>query len=253
MQVTIGCDPEVFLQDITGAIVSAVGRVGGTKESPFKVKCGAIQEDNVMAEFNTDPARSAREFVTNIRTVLNELRDKVDEHAYDLAIVSSHEFTIDQLQRSGRQALMFGCDPDFDAYTGKQNVAPSPYTTLRTAGGHIHVGYDDGLSDEKNAAIVRRMDLLLGVPSVLLDDDQRRRTMYGKAGAMRHKPYGVEYRSLSNFWIKHKDYIEWAFNQAVTAATSDFEVPESAIIHCINTGDAVLAKKLIKEYRIDMP
>lgn len=253
MNVTIGCDPEVFLQDITGAIVSAVGHVGGTKENPLRVKCGAVQEDNVMAEFNTDPARSAREFVTNIRTVLEELRSRVSLSAYDLAIISSHEFTIDQLQRSGRQALMFGCDPDFDAYTGEQNTAPSPYTTLRTAGGHIHVGYDDGLSTEKNCEIVRRMDLLLGVPSVLLDDDQRRRTMYGKAGAMRNKEYGVEYRSLSNFWIKHTDYIEWAYNQSVQAATSDIEVPSAATIHCINTGDRDLAKKLIKEHGITMP
>lgn len=49
------------------------------------------------------------------------------------------------------------------------------------------------------------MDLFCGIPSVLIDrskDAKIRRMLYGKAGDFRKPNYGLEYRSLSNFWIK---------------------------------------------------
>ena len=32
--ITIGADPEVFVKDDTGQVVSAIGIIGGTKEKP---------------------------------------------------------------------------------------------------------------------------------------------------------------------------------------------------------------------------
>jgi len=56
------------------------------------------------------------------------------------------------------------------------------------------------------------MDLYLGVPSVLMDKGELRKQLYGKAGAYRMKPYGVEYRTLSNFWIFSDTTIGWVWD-----------------------------------------
>ena len=49
------------------------------------------------------------------------------------------------------------------------------------------------------------IDLIAGIPSVLIDrsgNNKKRRKIYGKAGDFRYQPHGIEYRTLSNFWIK---------------------------------------------------
>ena len=252
MTITIGADPEVFLND-GNIIVSAIGHVGGTKEVPVPVMGGAVQEDNVLAEFNIDPAANVVEFITNIKSVMGQLRERV--HPLGITVQSSHIFTRQALMRSGRKALMFGCDPDYNAYTGDANTPPSPLTELRTAGGHVHIGYENP-SDERSYVIAKNMDLLLGVPSVLLDSDTRRRSMYGRAGAIRMKPYGVEYRSLSNFWLQHTDLMAWVFNQSVLAANSDLLVSNDdsiKVVDCINNSDRTVAEQLLNKYKVMLP
>ncbi len=52
------------------------------------------------------------------------------------------------------------------------------------------------------------MDLFIGITSLFLDDDNLRRSMYGKAGCFRNKSFGVEYRVVRNFWITTENYID---------------------------------------------
>ncbi|GAF96989.1 unnamed protein product, partial [marine sediment metagenome] len=107
------------------------------------------------------------------------------------------------------EARRFACDPDFDPYDISINVmAPDASEgTLRSCGGHIHLGNEKVGDDfDMQLEVVKTMDIFLGMPSLLLDKDptsQRRRELYGKAGAHRPKPYGVEYRALGNFWLSH--------------------------------------------------
>lgn len=106
------------------------------------------------------------------------------------------------------------------------------------------------------------MDLYLGVPSVILDSASKdRRLLYGKAGCFRNKPYGVEYRSLSNFWAFERKYINWIFD-TVDAVTKDLvlnynikftEEMEKNIVNCINNSDVELAKKICAEFSIELP
>lgn len=255
MTITIGSDPEVFLQSNGGEIISAIGRIGGSKDEPVRVTSGALQEDNVLAEFNTDPASTKEQFVGNVKSVMAQLRERVAPDS--LAVVSSHEFTMQQLMRSGRAALMFGCEPDFNAYTGQQNDAPSAMAAkgLRTAGGHVHVGYDTP-SAERNEEIGRILDVYLGIPSVLMDQDKLRRSLYGKAGAIRHKPYGVEYRTLSNFWLTHTDLIGWVYDRSVAAAGAEYDkfaASAEQIQACINESNERAAKHFIKQFKLVTP
>lgn len=65
--------------------------------------------------------------------------------------------------------------------------------------------------------IVKQLDYYLGVPSLLWDNDPRRRLLYGKAGAFRPKPYGLEYRTLSNRWLTNVPLQQWVYSSALTA------------------------------------
>lgn len=114
-------------------------------------------------------------------------------------------------------ALELGCDPDFNAWVGKANPRPDGDRPFRTASGHVHIGWTNG-EDKDDAghiarcnAVVRQLDFFLGLPSLFYDGDTRRRSMYGKAGACRYKPYGVEYRTLSNAWLNSEELIKWVF------------------------------------------
>lgn len=255
---TIGCDPEVFLEDEDGNIISAVGKIGGTKKKPLKVLCGALQEDNVLGEFNTDPATTFLGFRDNIRVVMKQLESKVSP--LKLKVLSSHHFTKEILKASGKQALTFGCDPDLNAWDGQENDKPSAYTNLRTAGGHVHVGFAvDPDDNEARFAVVQLMDVYLGIPSVLMDGDTERRSMYGQAGACRLKPYGVEYRTLSNFWLKSDEYIEWVYNQTKRAVENREYIGEvtskygaSEIQRVINESDVEKASLIVDELQLDM-
>jgi len=45
------------------------------------------------------------------------------------------------------------------------------------------------------------MDVYVGLKCVALDNQPIRRTKYGHAGRYRPTDYGIEWRTLSNFWI----------------------------------------------------
>jgi hypothetical protein len=245
MAISLGCDPEFFLTN-NNSIVSAIGLIGGTKEKPLQVDEGALQEDNVLAEINIIPALTKDQWITRINSVMEKLKQVT---SLDLEVKPSHVFDKEYLKSVGPAAFAFGCDPDMNAYTGEVNPKPNPYTLLRTAGGHIHIGS----TDIDVRLLVKTLDLYLAVPSVILDDDNQRRTVYGKAGAYRIKPYGVEYRTLSNFWLRSDSLKIWAFEQTQRAirAHRTITLPrEDVIVDCINTGDKDQAESLINSYNL---
>lgn len=252
---TVGADPELFFRN-EDTLQSVVGILGGSKENPFPIGNGcAIQEDNVAAEFCIPPAHDAKEFIASINYALSNIQERANKLGLSLAtLTASGEFPPEQLRN--RQARTFGCDPDFNAYTMQPNPRPrTDNKLLRSAGGHVHVG-----TDKDKIAIVRTMDLLLGVPSVLLDKDEERRKLYGKAGCYREKPYGVEYRTLSNFWIWNNKTIAWVYHQVQEAIKFCDEFIDNVskedtdnIILSINTNDKETAQKLVDKWSLVLP
>ena len=82
------------------------------------------------------------------------------------------------------------CDPDFCIYReGPNEVSKAARTNLRSAGFHIHVGYESNNIDT-SIAMLRYIDAYVGLPSILYDTDNERRSLYGKAGCFRLQPYG---------------------------------------------------------------
>lgn len=247
----IGADPELFLRNNTGSVVSAVGLIGGTKKEPRDIGNGcAVQEDNVAVEFCIPPCDEVSNFIRSINYNLEYIADYVKSKGLTLSITASETFDPDQLE--SEQAKVFGCDPDYNAWTMRTNRRPnSKDKLLRSAGGHVHVS-----TDKHPFLVARCLDLFLGVPSVLLDSDTRRRELYGKSGACRPKPYGVEYRTLSNFWLKSDELKEWVFEQAQRAVAFANEKEDwlnersEEIQACINTSDAKSAQALMADYGV---
>lgn len=253
MQFKIGSDPEVFVGDASG-VRSIIGKVGGTKRRPLPLPIGegfAVQEDNVALEFNIPASSGRAEFVRNITAATAFLEQAMtDRYGYKFVRESAVSFPDSELQTP--EALVFGCDPDFNAWTGMRNPRPeSNDKNLRSCGGHVHVGNID--VDPMLGA--RACDLFLGVPSCIMDKGEKRRMLYGKGGATRKKPYGFEYRTLSNFWIFHPRLIEWVYDNTeraleLASTGESLESEREAILDAIDNNNKKAALMLINKFNL---
>lgn len=254
---TVGSDPEFFLKDKNNKIISAIGMIGGSKDHPLPIsnEGHGLQEDNILVEATIPPCKNEKELIDNINFVKNYITEVIcNPRGLELSIQASAYVDKDQLEHP--KALEFGCDPDFNAWTNDVNPRPNSNTNLRSAGAHVHFGYDNA-NEIISLELIKTMDLFLGVPSILLDTDTERRKLYGKAGAFRFKSYGVEYRTLSNFWTKDENSMIWLYNQIQNGVSflnngnflSDEEGKE--IRDCINNQDQNLAKNLIQKYKLE--
>ncbi len=229
LRISIGADPELWLRDKTsGKIVSAHNLMPGTKLEPYKVKYGAVQVDGVAAEFNIDPSYDSRTFVGYVQNVKSSILGFVGNN-YELVEEPVALFEPGYFRGLPEVVRELGCNPDFNAWTGQINKKPEgdhPVNGnyMRTAAGHIHIGWGQGFDPndpthfEDYRIIVKQLDYYLGIYSLMWDSDDRRRSMYGMAGSFRPKTYGVEYRPLSNVWLRSSKLQEWiwsATNQAV--------------------------------------
>lgn len=264
MNILIGADPEIFVKK-NDQFVSAHGLIKGDKKNPQKVEKGAVQVDGMALEFNIVPAGSEQEFVGNVKHVMGVLASMVPD--YQLAPVPVADFPLAYIEAQPREARELGCEPDFDAYTGYANRKPNANLPMRTASGHVHIGWTDGQDlfdlehQAKCNAVAKQCDIMLGLSSLFYDDDVRRRSMYGKAGCVRYKPYGVEYRTLSNAWLLSEERMAWVFRtaknaverlisgQALFLEAEELGVDIPAII---NNSDKDAAEGLIRRWNLEM-
>ncbi len=255
---TIGSDPELFLfSELENRHIPAIGLIKGTKEKPMAITTEghATQLDGVACEFNIPPCTTKEDFVKHINFVKSYINDTIAKpNQLVISKQASAEFTSEQLNCKEGQEI--GCTPDIDAWNLTMN-SPQAYTSnLRAVGGHVALGYT-GHNQEWSLELTKIMDLFLGVGSVLLDKDTQRRALYGKAGSMRFTKFGLEYRSLSNFWIFDDKLIEWVFENTVKAVEffniGGIITNEQEIQDCINTCNKDLAREIIEDYNIPMP
>lgn len=255
----IGADPELFMQDAAGAFHSSIGLIGGSKQQPRPLPIGdgyAVQEDNVAVEYNIPPASSRDELINSIKQTMVFLSAEVEQYALRFVNVSAtNAFPAEQLAHP--QAQEFGCEPDFNAWRGgKRNPRPKAVDhALRTCGGHVHIGHKFASRNDL-VQFIKHMDLFLGVPSVLMDTGELRKELYGKAGAFRFKPYGGEYRSLSNFWVFDDKLTGWVWDateQAMDAWQNnkiDIDSFGDDILTAINQNNKEVAASLCKQHNL---
>lgn len=260
--ILIGCDPEVFVQK-NNVFLSAFGLIFGDKINPQRVANGAVQVDGMALEFNIDPAASQEEFLFNVTSVLSQMRQMVPE--YDVVVSPVAHFTAEYMKDQPAVAKELGCDPDFNAWHGgAPNPKPDGERLFRTAAGHIHIGWtedqdiNDPVHQNRCNLIARELDFYLGLPSLFYDDDTQRREMYGKAGCIRYKSYGVEYRTLSNMWLQSPELIQWVYRNTVkcvraTMAGQSLSAKWGDIQDIVNSSNKVAAMRLIEKESLEMP
>lgn len=236
MDILVGADPELFVRDKkTGKLVSGYGMVEGTKDNPQPVEGGAVQVDGMALEFNIEPAANEEDFVDRIFGVKDQLQAMIGDN-YELVATPVAEFGKRYINAQPEEARILGCDPDFNAYTGKPNETPDVETPFRTASGHIHVGWTEGVDPmhpehfEACCMFARQMDMFLGLQSYAWSDvdiEMKRRNLYGKGGAFRPKKYGMEYRTLSNAWLNKEDIVRHVYRQTVNCFDNLVRWPET--------------------------
>ena len=254
--------------------MSAIPVIGdeehGTKHTPIALPSGGtVQRDNVAVEFASPPVETPEQFVESIRSCLRDISSMIPKGT-SLEAVPSANFPASELDH--HEAQQFGCDPDYNAWTVEQNEKPHCNSSVfRSCGGHVHVGgiQEDGspipgmeflLEFEGKLAMVRAMDIMLGIPSTILDCSPAaiaRRQLYGKAGCHRIPDHGVEYRTLSNYWLKTPELVMLIYhltNDAVrlvqSGALEDLinKLGAEEIQRIINNGDDLSATKAVERH-----
>ena len=227
--ISVGCDPEVFIQDTrSGDVVPAYGIVPGSKYDPYEEDGTLISVDGVAAEIGIKPAKYCEEFVHNVNSAIALLK-RILAPRYKMMISSSQMIKEKYLKEVPEEVLQLGCEPDLDAYTGAVfNVDQVHHrkNSMFYCGGHVHIGWTKEqdtdspnlIEDCRTLAIV--LDYYLGAPMKGISTEIGRSTIYETPGRHRVKPYGMEYRTPSNAWLKENEYKEFVFNAAKSAVTA---------------------------------
>jgi hypothetical protein len=288
---SFGSDPELMLMTEQGELRSAIKIVHGNVHNRIEAEGHAFYHDNVNVEMAIRPGVGKTEVVENFRQAFKLCADMVAP--FRLVARASADFPESELDDP--ESKVIGCNAEFCAYVLQElekPVAEFETSTFRTAGGHIHLGADEGALYHDPMSVkldflfvVRCLDLFVGIPALWMDHDPtsaRRREIYGLAGSHRYKPYGVEYRSISNFWLaspklvrvvhdlceftidfveqgKHRQFWELdqkKLNSGVEASKCIQVVnnyPQDAIREAINTGDKQQGRQLLTLAESYMP
>lgn len=224
--VYIGADPELFLSKKADSAVVGSEKVvptSGLAQHGYETYC-TVTRDGVQVEFHPGAHHCRESMNTFLQRGFMVLRDEVIKHP-DLQI----DFT--QVVKVSREELdsllpenqILGCNRSFNVYGDEPVIPDGREMLMRSAAGHIHLGNLNSLKQGgalEPAKLIPVLDLMVGIPGVLLDRDPaqaERRQFYGRAGEFRTPPHGVEYRTLSNFWLRHNRLSSLMFAQAKNA------------------------------------
>lgn len=232
-----------------------------TEQVPDTSSPKYIVIDGVQAEFNVIPNHCRQSFSNNLAVCFRKTAEQIHGKGIKASFAQTVEVDKKEMKSLSKEAQRFGCAPSKNAY-GRTKVAvkdASKYYS-RSAGGHIHIG-DNGSSVVKAAlnnpdVTVPILDIIVGNTCVLLDRDPgnvERRKNYGRAGEYRLPKHGLEYRTLSNFWLRSYQtmsfvlsLVRFAVNVAINPEATKHLlslVDMEDIQRAINENDAVLAQQ----------
>lgn len=228
----LGCDPEVFLSRPMRGRKSIVGSEFIIPPIGIHVErngmSGGVVRDGVQVELHPQAVHCRANLSYNIQTCFRELNKVVEigrtKGLIDLAIDFSPVVKLSKgdLNRLSPDSRKLGCMPSKNAY-GRTHIEKDGEKFLtRSAAGHIHVGSEMfSKKGVERKGFVCIMDVLVGNTAVLMDRHPlaaERRKLYGRAGEYRTPAHGVEYRTLSNFWLRHYVLMSAVFGLTKVAA-----------------------------------
>lgn len=221
---TLGGDPEFFVADARGVVLNADRFLPG-KDDPILVASPHHENreskmffDGIQAEIAAAHSNCREYFADNIAECLRIMIDRIPGN-HRIILQPSARIQKAIIDNADPEARIFGCMPDFNAYTLCQNTPEMDASNhpFRYAGGHMHFGisspyygpdndeYAIAKTEDGHLRAIKFFDLLVTIPTLLLDNGpgaERRREKYGKAGCFRPTPYGIEYRTPSCWWLR---------------------------------------------------
>jgi hypothetical protein len=254
---TFGSDFELMVEEkASQEIIPVTGILGGTKKVPLPIGEDCFrQEDGPMAEFNIPPVTNQKDWVNKIFYCIDWFNNSFEN--YQLIAQSSQEYQKEDLDKFN--LWEFGCDPSWNAYLQDQVTPDGSNTTLRTCGFHVHVGFEDPtFYIPEGFQLAKHCDLFLGIPSVLWDNDQRRRSLYGLPGDFRFKERGkvsiFEYRTLGGNLLRDKQTVKKVFRNlklAIQSFNENKHLPHDHLLReTILAGNTNYAINLINQFNI---
>ena len=279
--ISLGADPEIFVVNKKDEIVSASTII--EKEQKNVEGTGGVANDGMQIELHPLPSQCRETLISNLYDCIKEADLLAHAKGFKLTDSFTKDVSQEILSSLAPEVQALGCEPDYSAYGGKikiLNIDGSKHFK-RYCGGHIHLGiFQVGVETEVNYKtrvkesyhdnadyMTKMFDYLVGNTLVLLDHDEsnvERRKVYGQAGSYRRQTHGIEYRTLSNFWLRHTSLVSLTFLLARIAArytppivddalevdplkTLTNLVNEKDIENAINNNDYVLAEKNFKK------
>jgi len=266
INVKLGADPEFFFEK-DGKVIGAelILPKGGVKvvdnwnENPI----GKVIIDGVQAEINVLPFHCRQslgnQFIAAFAALEEYLKSKPGVSVINPTLIKVSKEHMKTLSDRSQQ---FGCAPSLNIH-GEQPIGVDPTEYLyRGAGGHLHFGHAGVLTTknlfENPEKAVALMDIIVGNTCVLLDRQRgnaERRKVYGRAGEYRLPKHGLEYRTLSNFWLRDYKLMSFVFNLSRQALAYGLEantefyneliavVNMKDVVKAINTNNKRLAQK----------
>lgn len=234
----LGCDPEFFFKQkrrVVGAenFLPTEGFTPNTNNgyngdgTAAANTVSKIIIDGVQAELNPRPNTCRANLANEIGACFRALKAELDKKGTGIEVDFSQSVSISktELSKLDEKNQKFGCMPSLNSFKDSgaklTDVDPLTYRN-RSAGGHIHIGAPatsvlrkkiDANADQ----VVQMLDLICGNTCVLVDRDKGnkiRRKLYGRAGEYRLPAHGIEYRTLSNFWLHSYPLMSLAFGLA---------------------------------------
>lgn len=252
----LGTDPELFV------------KAGGELLPAFEflpAKSFALCEGNVrafwdgfQAEYTTYGHECLSWLVDDVHAGLQLVRQTARQRApgAELSLANVVEIPEGIRRLAKAQHVELGCDPSINVYGMRGRRVDDPRELpYRVAGGHIHlslVPYQRREVDE----LVKTLDAILGVWAVGAArhiDNPIRRQLYGLAGEFRLPKHGLEYRTLSNFWLCHPAIMNLTFEIArttlefaLTGRRSSWATNDREVVDVINACDVKGAEAILR-------
>lgn len=194
-----------FSHKSDGRIICAESVLTMSKKAP-------IAAETTTAEIRPSASNNIDEFISECRDMLYTLH----KENRDLSLVCSPVNPVDtaNLRHYVTNNAIVGCKDEDKQINYYDNMyLPVLNRTLilpdnnRTQGGHFWL---EPLDKTRVEELIKLLDLLVGLPSVILfpnEKEAERRVKYGKAGNYRTRDGLVEYRVLSSSVMKHPEIL----------------------------------------------
>ena len=270
-QVTIGGDPEIFIQDGKGKVQSSIPILQKDKHDPIildKKRNIKLYADNSLSEFAFAPGESKEEFIGRYRLAFQRGQEYLNQigQKHRFLVQSAHTFEPNELEAAfGIDPMQVGCSPEFDFYKICTNDLGAFENSMRSGSSHIHVGHPDLTEFNLRHEALRTIEIFLGCASVIWDNDPtslERRQKYGKAGSFRPTSYGFETRFMSNYMLNSPKLVGLAYDLIRHSLIHVFNgthkdviaaVNEEDVKNAINQCNKTLAEKVLKTAKLPKP